>query len=86
MIKKRKKLLFAFIIVIIAVLMFSVVGVISVYLAGPQPQIVYPTPSDEAAMDIAAPEAIQDALNAAGTLTITDENGDIVDVTIGTGN
>lgn len=75
-----------FIIVIIAVLMFSVVGVISVYLAGPQPQIVYPTPSDEAAMDIAAPEAIQDALNAAGAVTITDDAGEVVDVVVGTGS
>ncbi len=45
MIKKRKKILFAFIVLIIAVLLFSVVWVITVYLAGPQP---YPQPNYDA--------------------------------------
>lgn len=86
MIKKRKKMLFIFIVIIIAVLLFSVIWVISVYLAGPQPSTVYPTAEDSAALDLAAQEAIQDALNVSGSLTITDDTGEAIDMVVGTGS
>ena len=79
-------MLFAFIIVIIAVLLFSVVWVITVYLAGPQPGTWYPTTIQQQELDAAAQQAIQEALNASGTITITDDEWNPVQAVVGTGS
>lgn len=65
MIKKRKKMLFAFIVLIIAVLLFSVIWVITVYLSWPtQQQAAYQQALEQA--------ALQDSLNlSGGSITIT---------------
>lgn len=79
MIKKRKKLLFAFIVLVIAVLLFSVVGIITVYLASPQPdqQGSYDSPAYQQAIQEA-----QQALNASGIqLKGVDQDGNPVDLT-----
>ncbi len=73
MIKKKKKLLFAFIVLIIAVLLFSVIWVITVYLAWPQQEqrAWYDNPAYQ--------EAIVENLNLTwGTVTITTGSGDVL--------
>ena len=72
MIKKKKKLLFAFIILIIAVLLFSVIWVITVYLA-------WPTNVNYGIDNPAYQEAIVENLNLTwGTVTITTGSGDVL--------
>lgn len=82
MIKKRKKMLFVFIVIVIAVLLFSVVGIITVYLSGPTNYVDTSNPEYQQAYQEALQEA-QDALSASGAIQLqaTDSDGNIVNLT-----
>ncbi len=83
MIKKKKKLLFAFIVLIIAVLLFSVIWVITVYLSWPT--------QNQAVQQAAYQDALNNLNITGGTVSITTWSGDIItwalnDTLVGTWN
>lgn len=68
--KRRKPRLFAFIVLIIAVLLFSVIGIVAVYLNGGAQQVV----EQEAYL-----QQFQDALTASG-ITVTTWSGEVLNL------